>query len=283
MPEKIKKILTVAVKFIISMTVQLLFFFIFKNNGSIFDYVICYGVIVLSVLLTLFLKINPPYWIISGIILVFLYDTQKTGSGMFAGLEHLGLILSALTVASSEVIMSITSLLLKKLVVHILSRVKVKLIISDNECNWQEIGMNSFFLYDKIRKCCAAALDEEKIKEKAEVSLTIVNNEKIKELNLEHRQKDSVTDVLSFPMSDGEEFDIDPETNRIMLGDIVISAERALEQAKEYGHSFEREMCFLATHSMFHLLGYDHEVSEEEEKIMFEKQEKVLQKLGINR
>lgn len=284
MPEKIKKILTVAVKFIISMAVQLLFFFIFKNNGSTFDYVIYYGVIVLSVLLTLFLKVNPPYWIISGIILLFLYDIQKTGSGsIFPGLEHLGLIFFAFTVASSEVIMSITSLLLKKLVVHILSRVKVKLIISDNECNWQKIGINSFFLYDKIRKCCAAALDEEKIKEKAEVSLTIVNNEKIKELNLEHRQKDSVTDVLSFPMSNGEEFDIDPETNRIMLGDIVISAERAVEQAKEYGHSFEREMCFLATHSMFHLLGYDHEISEKEEKIMFEKQDKVLQKLGISR
>lgn len=134
-----------------------------------------------------------------------------------------------------------------------------------------------------IRKCCEEALAEEDIEDEAEVNLTVVDNEEIHKMNLEYREKDAATDVLSFPMSDGEEFDIDPETNRIMLGDIVISAERALEQAKEYGHSFEREMCFLATHSMFHLLGYDHEVSEEEEKIMFEKQEKVLQKLGINR
>lgn len=134
-----------------------------------------------------------------------------------------------------------------------------------------------------IRKCCEEALAEEEIEDEAEVNLTVVDNEEIHKMNLEYREKDAATDVLSFPMSDGEEFDIDPETNRIMLGDIVISAERALEQAKEYGHSFEREMCFLATHSMFHLLGYDHEVSEEEEKIMFEKQEKVLQKLGINR
>lgn len=134
-----------------------------------------------------------------------------------------------------------------------------------------------------IRKCCEEALAEEGIEDEAEVNLTVVDNEEIHKMNLEYREKDAATDVLSFPMSDGEEFDIDPETNRIMLGDIVISAERALEQAKEYGHSFEREMCFLATHSMFHLLGYDHEVSEEEEKIMFEKQEKVLQKLGINR
>lgn len=134
-----------------------------------------------------------------------------------------------------------------------------------------------------IRKCCEEALAEEEIEDEAEVNLTVVDNEEIHKMNLEYREKDAATDVLSFPMSDGEDFDIDPETNRIMLGDIVISAERALEQAKEYGHSFEREMCFLATHSMFHLLGYDHEVSEEEEKIMFEKQEKVLQKLGINR
>lgn len=134
-----------------------------------------------------------------------------------------------------------------------------------------------------IRQCCEAALDEEGIAEDAEVSLTIVDSNTIKEMNKEYRQKDSATDVLSFPMSNGEYFDTDPETHRIVLGDIVISAERAEEQAREYGHSLEREMCFLATHSMFHLLGYDHEVSKEEEKIMFEKQEKVLKKLGINR
>ena len=134
-----------------------------------------------------------------------------------------------------------------------------------------------------IRQCCEAALEEEGIKEDAEVSLTVADNAEIKEMNKEYRQKDNATDVLSFPMSDGEEFDLDPDTNRILLGDIVISAERAKEQAEEYGHSFEREMCFLATHSMFHLLGYDHEISKEEEKIMFEKQEKVLKRLGINR
>ena len=138
-------------------------------------------------------------------------------------------------------------------------------------------------LLKKIKSCCAGALKEEKIKAKAEVSLTTVSNEEIKELNFLHRGKNSVTDVLSFPMGESGEFDVDPETNRIMLGDIVISTEKAREQADEYGHSFEREMCFLATHSMFHLLGYDHEVSEEEEKTMFAKQEKVLNKLGINR
>ncbi|MCM1055146.1 MAG: rRNA maturation RNase YbeY [Bacteroides sp.] len=166
---------------------------------------------------------------------------------------------------------------------------KVKLIISDSGCEsvkkiYAENGVNnSSLLYGKIRKCCVAALDEEKIGDKAEVSLTVVGNGEIRELNREHRQKDSVTDVLSFPLGENGEFDVDPETNRIMLGDIVISAERAAEQAKEYGHSFEREMCFLAVHSMFHLLGYDHEAGEEEEKIMFDKQRRVLDKLGINR
>lgn len=158
-------------------------------------------------------------------------------------------------------------------------REKVNLIFSDI-CNNDDISPE---LLNSIKNCCIAALEEEGIGEKAEVSLTIVDNEEIRELNNEFRGKDSVTDVLSFPMSENGEYDIDPETDRIMLGDIVISAERARQQAEEYGHSFEREMCFLATHSMFHLLGYDHEISEEEEKIMFQKQNVVLDRLGIVR
>lgn len=138
-------------------------------------------------------------------------------------------------------------------------------------------------LLKKIKKCCEGVLREEKIKYKTEVSLSTVSNEEIKELNFKYRGKNSVTDVLSFPMSENGVFDIDPENGCKMLGDIVISTERAKEQAVEYGHSFEREMCFLAVHSMLHLLGYDHEISEEEEKIMFAKQAKVLDRLGISR
>lgn len=155
---------------------------------------------------------------------------------------------------------------------------KVRLILSDSAKS--ELSLS---LLKKIKSCCKAALEEEGITEKAEVSLTTVTNGKIKELNAEYRGKNYVTDVLSFPMSEEDEFDVDPETGRVILGDIVISAERAREQAREYGHSFEREMCFLATHSMFHLLGYDHEISAEEEKIMFDKQERVLRRLGIYR
>lgn len=134
-----------------------------------------------------------------------------------------------------------------------------------------------------IRKCCEQALKEEKFTEPAEVSVTFVDNEEIRELNNEFRDKDSATDVLSFPLGENGEYDLNPETERYMLGDIVISLERATEQAEEFGHSFEREVAFLTTHSMFHLLGYDHVNGGEEEKIMQEKQKAVLDALGITR
>ena len=134
-----------------------------------------------------------------------------------------------------------------------------------------------------IRKCLETALDMEEFDEECEVSLSFVDNEEIKSINAEFRDKDAVTDVLSFPLGDDGYFDVNPDTNCLQLGDIVISLERAQEQATQYGHSFEREVAFLATHSIFHLLGYDHENGPEEEKEMFEKQEKVLEKLGIAR
>lgn len=100
---------------------------------------------------------------------------------------------------------------------------------------------------------------------------------------------DSATDVLSFPMCsfDGNgdiiDADFDFDGDVILLGDIVISAEKAREQSQSYGHSFLREIVFLTVHSMLHLLGYDHVNSEEEERIMFAKQEEILQSLGITR
>ncbi len=134
-----------------------------------------------------------------------------------------------------------------------------------------------------IERCTRAALEEEELYEDAQVSVTLVDNEAIREINREHRNIDRATDVLSFPLGDDESFDTDPETGAILLGDIVISLERAEEQAKELGHSFYREVAFLITHSLFHLLGYDHVDSEEDEKLMFGKQEKVLTALGITR
>lgn len=133
-----------------------------------------------------------------------------------------------------------------------------------------------------IEQCTAAALEEEEISEDAEVSVTLVDNERIRELNNEFREIDRETDVLSFPMGDDESFEVDPDNDAILLGDIVISLEKARAQAEEYGHSLRREVAFLITHSLFHLLGYDH-MTPEEETEMFAKQEKVLQKLGITR
>lgn len=135
-----------------------------------------------------------------------------------------------------------------------------------------------------IEDCTAAALEEEGIDDAAEVSVTFVDNEGIRELNNLHRGIDRETDVLSFPLGDDENgYEIDPDNDAIMLGDIVISLEQAARQAEEYGHSYRREVAFLITHSLFHLLGYDHVNGEEEEKLMFSKQEKVLDKLGITR
>lgn len=133
-----------------------------------------------------------------------------------------------------------------------------------------------------IEECAAAALDEEEIEDDAEVSVTLVDNARIREMNAKFREIDRETDVLSFPLGDEDGFEVDPDTDAILLGDIVVSLEKARAQAEEYGHSFRREVAFLITHSLFHLLGYDH-MTEDEEKEMFAKQEKVLQKLGITR
>lgn len=133
-----------------------------------------------------------------------------------------------------------------------------------------------------IEDCARAALEEEEIEDDAEVSVTLVDNARIRELNNEFREIDRETDVLSFPLGDENGFEVDPDTDAILLGDIVISLERAAAQAEEYGHGFRREVAFLVTHSLFHLLGYDH-MTPEEEAEMFAKQDKVLEKLGITR
>jgi len=103
-----------------------------------------------------------------------------------------------------------------------------------------------------------------------EVSIAFVSNQQIKDLNNDYRDKNEVTDVLSFPIDDE------------MLGDIIISANRALEQADEYGHSLKRELAYLTVHGMLHLFGYDHH-SKEEKKEMRQKEERVLTQLGISR
>ena len=134
-----------------------------------------------------------------------------------------------------------------------------------------------------IRRCCHAVLAAEQFGDSAEVSVSFVNNEQIRQLNNEFRQKDTATDVLSFPLGQDGVYDRNLETGALQLGDIVISIEKAVEQARIYGHSLQRESGFLTVHSMLHLLGYDHESGGLEMVRMREKEESVLSSLGLQR
>lgn len=116
----------------------------------------------------------------------------------------------------------------------------------------------------------------------AEVSITLTNNPYIHKLNLEYRKIDRPTDVLSFALNESEEPDVEGGPDVNILGDIIISVERAEEQAAEYGHSLKREMAFLTVHGMLHLLGYDH-MEEDERREMEAEQSYVMEKLGIPR
>ena len=139
---------------------------------------------------------------------------------------------------------------------------------------------NDDFLYkDIIEKVVNKALETEKV-ENASCSIIIVDNAYIQKLNKEYRGIDRITDVISFALEDDKSMVI-PNDIRL-LGDIYISFDKAKEQAKDYGHSIERELCFLAVHGIYHLLGYNHETKEEAE-IMFKKQEEVLMEYGITR
>lgn len=126
--------------------------------------------------------------------------------------------------------------------------------------------------------------EKENISENTELSVTFVNNQRIHEINKEYRKIDRPTDVISFAMEELGEGEI-PITNADMpriLGDIIISIEKTREQAEEYGHSFTRELGFLAVHGFLHLLGYDHETEEDETK-MFSKQKDILNEFGLQR
>ena len=160
-------------------------------------------------------------------------------------------------------------------------------LIIENEQNKIEFTDK---MQELMQSVCDEALRYEECDFDAQISITLTDNDEIQAINSEHRGIDKPTDVLSFPMLEFDEggqiidneFEYD-ENGAIMLGDIVISLERAKAQSEEYGHSLEREVAFLCAHSMLHLLGYDHVNSEEEEKVMFTKQEEILNNLGITR
>lgn len=137
-----------------------------------------------------------------------------------------------------------------------------------------------------IKKVVKTVLNEEKVIRDLEVYITLTNNEIIQKINAMYRNINKPTDVLSFPMFEKEEvedFKVSKEqTEETILGDIIISVEKVKEQAEEYGHSFKRELAYLVTHGMLHLLGYDHMI-EEEKNIMRKREEEILEILDIKR
>lgn len=134
-----------------------------------------------------------------------------------------------------------------------------------------------------IRKCCVAVLQMEEFLDPCEVSVSFIDNDEIQKLNSQYRQKDTATDVLSFPLGEDGVYDTNQDTGALLLGDIVISMQKAEEQAKLYGHTLQREIGFLTVHSMLHLLGYDHENGGLEAVKMREKEELALTQLGLPR
>ncbi len=138
-----------------------------------------------------------------------------------------------------------------------------------------------FALRRLIKKAVKTTLECENFNRDCMVSVTFTDNRLIREKNKEFRGIDSATDVLSFPMYDMKNGDVPLEGEVCELGDIVLSLERAKEQAEEFGHSYERECAFLTVHSVLHLLGYDHVNSEEEEMEMRERQRVVMKAMGL--
>ena len=154
-----------------------------------------------------------------------------------------------------------------------------------------DLGLELYEIAEEVISC---ALDYMNCPYEAQVSLLITDNNEIRIMNRDHRQIDRATDVLSFPMKEYEtpgDFSVleeectdcfEPDTGELMLGDIVISADKVKEQAEEYGHSVKREYAFLITHSMLHLMGFDH-MTEEDAKEMERLQEEILSQLNITR
>ncbi len=153
---------------------------------------------------------------------------------------------------------------------------KIRVIITNN----QKAVKIPTGLRMLIRRCCHAVLELEKFEEPAEISVTFTDNEGIRELNKQYRNIDAPTDVLSFPMGDDGEYDTNLETGAKILGDVVISVEKAVEQAEAYGHTLQREIGYLTAHSVLHLLGYDH-VENMDKVRMREKEEYVMEALGL--
>ena len=156
---------------------------------------------------------------------------------------------------------------------------------------WLESELDAPFPYEAfLRQCITKALELEQVTLPCEINVLITDNEGIHRINLKQRQVDAPTDVLSFPMFDltagqlpVDERLLDPATNRLPLGDMVISLERATAQAEEYGHSIQRELGYLAVHSVLHLLGYDHMDEGQQKRQMRAREEAIMNEMGVPR
>lgn len=153
---------------------------------------------------------------------------------------------------------------------------KIKVVIKDDQ---KEVKIPTG-LRMIVRRCCVAVLQIERFNSPVMVSVAFVDNAGIKELNKKYRNKDSETDVLSFPSSEDGNYVKDPKTGLEVLGDVAISLEQALKQARARGNSIQEEVSFLTVHSMLHLLGYDHEKSAEEAERMKERETLIMARLG---
>lgn len=155
-------------------------------------------------------------------------------------------------------------------------------MIIDMEDETEQLAQDQLSMVENLLQHAAQT---ENVPQDAELSVTFTDNQRIQEVNREYRNKDQVTDVISFAMEElgeGEVSIVGGEDMPRILGDIIISVPRAKEQAEEYGHSFTRELGFLAVHGLLHLLGYDH-MTEDDEKKMFGKQKDILDAYGLKR
>ncbi|MCY6484248.1 rRNA maturation RNase YbeY [Clostridium aestuarii] len=166
------------------------------------------------------------------------------------------------------------------------------MIYIDNRQNKIEVTEK---LIKNVERIIGYALKEEGVNIDSEVSVIFIDNEQIKEINKEQRNIDSITDVLSFPMLEYEDGSVykevyidykfceaDLDEGKLVLGDIVLSLERAKQQNQEFGHSFLREVCYLTVHSVLHLLGYDHMLEEDKDR-MRKREEEILNEFNITR
>ena len=151
---------------------------------------------------------------------------------------------------------------------------EVDILYDDRQDKIQIIDKN----IEAIKKTVIACLETEEMEGSFEVSISFVTNEEIRELNKQYRNVDSETDVLSFPLDDEDDFSMDGDV--VLLGDIVLSTEKIIEQANDFGHSLEREMLYLVAHSTLHLLGYDH-MEDDEKSEMRRREKEIMKKLTI--